>query len=97
MTFGELNQVEQWLKEQFDHTLLLNENDPELKTFEQLAIRGVCNLVVMPNVSLEGSSKYVFDYVNPLIKQATQDRAWVFKVETRENDKNMASYSRNAI
>ncbi len=90
--FGDLKAVKQWLEDMFDHTMLINENDPERELFEEMHKRGVCDLRVMPNVGMEGTSKYVFMHVDPLIRERTNGRAWVWKIETRENDKNSAEF-----
>jgi hypothetical protein len=41
---------------------------------------------------MEGSARYVFEYADALIRKHTHGRAWVVKVECRENDKNAATY-----
>ena len=38
------------------------------------------------------SAKYVYEYADKLIKKSTNNRAWCYKVEARENDKNSATY-----
>lgn len=93
MDFGALRKVKEWLEHMFDHTLLICADDPELETFEALHQRGLCSLRVLPNVSMEATSKYVFDHVQPLIDTATDGRVWILSVECRENDKNSAVYT----
>lgn len=90
--FGSLKQLRQWLEHIFDHTLLINEDDPERAAFEALHQRGAVDLRVLPNVGMEGSARYVFEYADALIREHTHGRAWVVKVECRENDKNAATY-----
>lgn len=92
--FGALKDLKAWLEDLFDHTLLINADDPELPTFRELHERGVCDLRVLPNVSMEGSARYVFDHADTLIREKTQGRAWVVKVELAENDKNSAEVER---
>lgn len=90
--FGSLKVLKAWLEEMFDHTMLINEDDPEREAFEALHERGVCDLRVMPNVGMEGTAHYVYEYAQKVLDEQTGGRAWVVEVECRENDKNAASY-----
>lgn len=90
--FSSLKPLKAWLEEMFDHTLLLNHDDPELPVFRELHERGVVKLKVVPNVSMEATAKLVFDYADQLVRQQTGGRAWVEQVEMRENAKNSAWY-----
>lgn len=90
--FGQLKDLKAWLDHMFDHTLLLCEDDPELPLFRELEARGACALRTLPNVSMEGTAKVVFDKAEALIADKTGGRAWVVSVECRENDKNSAVY-----
>ena len=94
MDFGDLKEVKLWLEEHFDHTLLLDESDPLLPLFNELERVGACKLVVLADVGMEGSAKFVFDHVNKYIQDRTQGRVSVFSVECRENAKNSAIYIR---
>jgi 6-pyruvoyltetrahydropterin/6-carboxytetrahydropterin synthase len=47
----------------------------------------------MPNIGMEGTAKYVYEHVNQMIKQSSDNRAWVLSVEVRENEKNSAIYT----
>ena len=90
--FGGLKKVKQWLEEKFDHTLLINEDVPMRSVFEEHD-GNLWRLTVMPNIGMEGSAKYIFDHVDPMIKEMTNDRCWVVSVECRENVKNSAIYT----
>lgn len=90
--FSDLKDLRAWLEHMFDHTLLINEDDPELPIIRELHERGIVDLRVMPNVGMEGTSKFVFDHVDKMIREKTGGRAWLYKVETHENDKNSAEY-----
>ena len=93
--FGGLKDVKEWLDSMFDHTFLASENDPHLELFEELNSKGIIQLRTLPNVGMEGTAEYVFNYVNNLISNKTQGRAWVKMVEVRENEKNSAIYQAN--
>ena len=90
--FGGLKEVKKWLEEKFDHTLLINEDDPMRHVFEEHDGK-LWRLTIMPNIGMEGSAKYIFDHVDPMIKEMTNDRCWVVSVECRENVKNSAIYT----
>jgi 6-pyruvoyltetrahydropterin/6-carboxytetrahydropterin synthase len=96
--FSDLKEIKGWLNDTFDHTLLLNADDPLLQNeaFIDLCSEDNPNrafqLVVLENVGMEGTSRYVFDYVNKWLIERTDGRAWVVSVECRENNKNSAIY-----
>ena len=95
MDFGGLRPIKAWLEDIFDHTLLINEDDPELDFFKDMDKRGLCRLRILPNIGMEGSAKYIFDYVDKWLKTETAGRVQVYSVECRENDKNSAIYYRD--
>ena len=90
--FGGLKAVKQWLEDKFDHTLLINEDDPMRSLFEKHD-GDLWKLTVMPNVGMEASAKYIYDHVNPMIDKMTNGRCWVVSVECRENVKNSAIFT----
>lgn len=91
--FGDLKWLSAWLTEKFDHTLLIEEQDPYLSIFQDLHDRGVCNLVVPPHgVGMEGSAKWVCEEADKGLRARTRGRCWVVSVEARENEKNSAVY-----
>jgi 6-pyruvoyltetrahydropterin/6-carboxytetrahydropterin synthase len=95
MDFGGLKEVKKWVTYMFDHTFLVAKDDPYLSDFRKLDEAGVIQLRVLPNAGMEGTAKYVYDNVNDVISKLTNKRAWVTKVEVRENEKNSAFYEPN--
>jgi 6-pyruvoyltetrahydropterin/6-carboxytetrahydropterin synthase len=93
MDFGNLKPVKVLLSEWFDHTLLLNEDDPLLPSFRELDAQGACRLKVMKNCSMEGTARFLYDQVNRIVQDLTQGRVWCTRIEVRENDKNSAFYT----
>ena len=91
--FGDLKNLEKYLLDMYDHTLLIAENDPELDTFKELDKKGLCDLRIVPEASLEGSAKVALEKANQILDNMTAGRARCFKVEARENDKNSAIYT----
>lgn len=92
MDFGDLKPVKAWLEEHYDHTLLLDSDDPLLPDFRALEAQGACRLVVYDDVGMEGSARFVFDWVAPWVKTHTDGRVELESIECRENDKNSAIY-----
>lgn len=91
--FGGLKKVKQWLEEKFDHTVLLQGDDPELGVFYELQDRGVLRLTTLPLVSCEGIAEFVGLFVDDYIQDKTGRRAHVVSCECRENGKNSAVWT----
>ncbi len=100
---GGLGTLRRWLQENFDHTLLLNLDDPQLKRIEvgleTLAMSQsiwLAKVVVVPNCGMEGLSKLVYSNVNTLIQDHYidgVDRGLIcVKVVCWEDSKNSATY-----
>ena len=92
MDFGGLKAVKAWLESQFDHTLLLDDDDPLLPEFRILEQKGACRLVTFDDVGMEGSAKYICDHVSQWLVTQTGGRVYVISVEVAENAKNSATY-----
>ncbi|MGB0638556.1 MAG: 6-carboxytetrahydropterin synthase [Myxococcota bacterium] len=92
MDFGKLKPVKAWLEDHYDHTLLLDADDPLLPKFRDLEAEGACKLVVYDDVGMEGSARFVFDFVAPWVQTNSDGRVQLESVECRENDKNSAIY-----
>ena len=92
MDFGALKPVKAWLDDHFDHTLLLDDDDPLLPEFRRLEKQGACKLVTFPDVGMEGTAEFVFNWLNSWLKDATTNRVWLVSLEVRENDKNSAIF-----
>ena len=61
--YGGLKELKKILEDQFDHTLLVAQDDPEFKTFEDLHNRKLCKMVVVERTGCEGLSKFLADYI----------------------------------
>ena len=92
MDFSGLKKVKAWLDDMFDHTCLINADDPELELFKQLDERGIIQLRVLPNVSMEATAKFVAEHVHQMLDEAEGGRVYIQAVECRENDKNSGWY-----
>lgn len=90
--FGSLKNLKEKLQDTFDHTTCIDKNDPFLVKFQDLAREEVCRLVVMDGVGIEKFAEHCFNVANKHIKEMTQDRCWVEKVEVFEHENNSAMY-----
>ena len=92
MDFSGLKKVKAWLDEMFDHTCLINADDPELTLFKELHERQIIDLRVLPNVSMEATAKYVAEHVQKMLDADTGGRVRIDALECRENEKNSGWY-----
>jgi 6-pyruvoyltetrahydropterin/6-carboxytetrahydropterin synthase len=91
--FSSLRPLEQRLAAQFDHTFLVNADDPLLDQWRALHEQGALDLRVMENVGMEASAELVWHWANELIQQQEGGRACCWRVEARENDRNAACFT----
>ena len=84
--------LEAQLAEQFDHTFLVNADDPLLEQWRALHDQGALDLRVMDNVGMESSARLVWEWANTLLQNRDSGRSCCWKVEARENEKNAAYY-----
>lgn len=90
--FGGMKPVRKWLHDQFDHTLLVSEDDPELATFVELSNKGLVDLRIMPAVGCEQTARFCHEYVSDLVARETNGRVWLESVEVREHGGNSAVF-----
>ena len=93
--YGGLKELKGMLEDQFDHTLLVAEDDPELETFKLLQEKNMAKLTILPRLGCEGLAAMLYKYVNGVYipdmwGQAEADRLWCYRVEVRETQSNMA-------
>lgn len=90
--FSGLRPLEERLREQFDHTFLVNFDDPLLPQWEELNKKGAIDLRIMQNVGMESSSKLVWEWANTLLFERDEGRSCCWRVEARENFSNAARF-----
>ncbi|BEV35673.1 hypothetical protein CREGCYN_04850 [Synechococcus sp. M16CYN] len=91
--FSSLRPFEKRLRKQFDHTFLVNADDPLLAEWRRLDELGALDLRVMENVGMETTATLVWDWANALLQQKDSGRTCCWTVEARENRCNAATYS----
>jgi len=91
--FGGFDHLKKLLKDQFDHTTVIDKNDPYIDSFKGLADAGVLDLRVMDGVGIEKFAEYCFKVSNSFIKEQSEGRCWVDNVEVFEHENNSAIYT----
>ena len=86
------NGLRAWLDHMFDHTTLIEKDDPNLDIFQQLQQMGVCKLIVMDKMGAESVARLVFDKFNDVLSKTDAGRCKVIKVECFENKNNSSIY-----
>ena len=82
----------EWMDYMFDHTLVVAEDDPELKAFQQMDTAGVAQVRVIPATGAEKFAEYIYHKLNKFVETETEGRVRVTKVKFMEHGKNAACY-----
>ena len=90
--FSSLKPLERKLRDHFDHTFLVNKDDPLLNHWNELNNLGALDLRVMENVGMEYSSKLIWIWANEYLKEVEGGRACCCKAEAKENKSNKAYF-----
>ena len=85
-------QPKEWMDYMFDHTLVVAEDDPELKAFQQMDTAGVAQVRVIPATGAEKFAEYIYNKLNKFVDTETEGRVRVTKVKFMEHGKNAACY-----
>lgn len=97
--FGKLKPLKAYLTEMFDHTTVVNEDDPLLPVLRSMKISkqvegipdaGMFDLREIPDCSCEGIAKFMLEAANSILADLTMERAYVLAVKVYEDTKNSA-------
>ena len=91
--FSSLRPLEQQLRQQFDHTFLVNADDPLLEEWQRLHEQQAIDLRVMENVGMEATAALIWSWANELLQERDGGRTCCYAVEARENSSNAATYT----
>tara|TARA_R110002051_G_scaffold314161_1_gene390956 strand:- start:663 stop:1190 length:528 start_codon:yes stop_codon:yes gene_type:complete len=89
------NGLKDWMNHMWDHTLLIEKDDPYLDFFQSAAMEGICSLRVMDKMGAESCAKLVYDKFNDVMLKTGGGRVKVVKVECWEADRNSSIYCGN--
>ena len=82
----------EWMDYMFDHTLVIAEDDPYIKAFQQMDTAGVAQVRVIPATGAEKFAEYIYNKLNEFVNTETEGRVRVTKVKFMEHGKNAAYY-----
>ena len=82
----------EWMDYMFDHTLVIAEDDPYIKAFQQMDTAGVAQVRVIPATGAEKFAEYIYNNINNFVLEETNGRVKVTKVKFMEHNKNAAYY-----
>lgn len=88
------NGLRAWLDDIFDHTTLIEKDDPYLDYFQSGAQEGVMKLIIMEKMGAESVAKLVFDKFNEVLSKTDAGRCRVIRVECFENKNNSSIYEK---
>lgn len=92
--FGGLKNFKQVLVDNFDHKLVVAEDDPELPFFREMEKRGLAQLNVLPSVGCEMFAKFIFEAFQAMLAPyGFGPRVFVWSVEVSEHEGNSAIYT----
>ena len=92
--FSSLKPLENKLKQHFDHTFLINKDDPLLNYWEKLHDLDALDLRIMDNVGMEFTSELIWRWANEYLRDKDEERTCCWKTESKENKSNKASYEK---
>lgn len=89
---GIMRDIKRQLEYWFDHTVILQADDPMVGAFRKIEKLGHLRLNTFPLISCEGLAEFVGEFVDATIKKSTQNRSWLISCEMIEAEKNSAIY-----
>ena len=95
MDFGDLRDIKRWIESEWDHNVLIAADDPLIPELKKLEEVGGIYLNILPDgyyPGIEESCRYLYDMLNPMIKEKTNNRVEITRVEIWEHENNHAEY-----
>lgn len=94
---GKLKPLKERMEKLFDHTLLINGDDPLLEMFKQQDAEGLVSLVIVPNCGMEKLAELVFIHAKVIlqthfIEDVNNRDLQVVEVVCWEDSKNRSTY-----
>lgn len=90
--FGSLKELENELRELFDHKVVVEVNDPCRDEFIRMEKLGILEIATFESVGCEAFAKRAYDLARELIYRLHGERVIVAEVECSEHCGNSASY-----
>ena len=90
--FGGLKPLKAWLEDMFDHKTCVDIADPHLETLRELETKGLAEIRVFEGVGAEKFAEHAFNFADKLVRDMTNNRCYVVRVECAEHGANSAIY-----
>ena len=90
--FGGLKPLKAWLEDHFDHKVAVDSEDPEMETMLMLQNLGLAEIRVFEGVGAEKFAEHAFNFADKLIREQSNNRCYVVRVECAEHGANSAIY-----
>ena len=90
--FGGLKQVKAWLEDHFDHKVAVDINDPHMDKMKELEALDLAEIRVFDGVGAEKFAEHAFNFADKLIREQSDNRCYVVRVECAEHGANSAIY-----
>ena len=91
--FGGLKEVKKFLEAAFDHTLAIDEDDPNLNDFMVLQRKGLADVRILPGVGCEKFAEFVFENVERILELGdSNSRVQLISVQCWEHEANSALF-----
>jgi 6-pyruvoyltetrahydropterin/6-carboxytetrahydropterin synthase len=86
------NGLKDWLCEMFDHTVLIEKDDPMRGYFEMMEAEKIAKVHFLDSMGCETLARMVFEKFNDTLSKQEGGRVKVVRVECFEHSKNSAIY-----
>ncbi len=90
--FSSLHSLEKKLKDYFDHTFLVNQDDPLIPQWQQLHSEKALDLRIMENVGMEATAQVIWEWANSILHQKHGGRTCCSRAKASENNFNSAYF-----
>jgi len=91
--FGKFKKLKEWFNHMFDHTLLINEDDPHLDFFKSntwIDSHMLWDMRIIPSGSAEKLAEYIYAKIPNYVK--ADNDVYLESIEVFEDAKNVAIY-----
>ena len=90
--FGSFKEIRKWVKDNFDHTLLIAKDDPEKDFLMSIDDKKIAKVIELPDVGCEKFAEYTYNFVSEYISSETSGRVKLISVEVFEHGANSAIF-----
>jgi 6-pyruvoyltetrahydropterin/6-carboxytetrahydropterin synthase len=90
--FGDCKWIKEYLESMFDHTLVVDQSDPYLKSLIGLDKFDLASVVVLDGVGCEKFAEHVHKHISGIVQSNTNNRVSLKSVEVFEHGANSAIY-----